>query len=175
MALIRSVKGKSPKIGSHCFLAENATIVGDVIMGDHCSIWFNAVIRGDVNSIHIGARTNVQDGAIIHCTYKEASTHIGNDVSIGHNAIVHGCRVEDGALIGMGAIVMDHAVVGAGSLIAAGAVVLGGTKIPPGMLYAGVPAKQIKPLDKRLKEILGNTPKNYIKYASWFDQEIKMT
>jgi carbonic anhydrase/acetyltransferase-like protein (isoleucine patch superfamily) len=143
--------------------------VGDVVLGDQCSVWFQAVIRGDVNTIRIGDRTNIQDGAVIHCTYKTASTVIGNDVSIGHNAIIHGCTVEDGALIGMGAIVMDHAVVGAGSLVAAGAVVLGGTQIPPGVVYAGIPAKLVKEIDDRLKEMITRTPKNYIMYADWFD------
>lgn len=169
MALIKSVNKIHPKIGKDCFLAENATIVGDVVLGDQCSVWFQAVIRGDVHSIKIGSRTNIQDGAVIHCTYQTAPTTIGNEVSIGHNAIIHGCTVEDGALIGMGAIVMDHAVVGAGSLVAAGAVVLGGTHIPPGVLYAGIPAKQVKEIDGKLKEMITRTPKNYIMYANWFD------
>ena len=169
MALIKSVNKIQPKIGKDCFLAENATIVGDVVLGDQCSVWFQAVIRGDVHSIRIGDRTNIQDGAVIHCTYQTAPTEIGNDVSIGHNAIVHGCTVEDGALIGMGAIVMDHAVVGAGSLVAAGAVVLGGTHIPPGVLYAGIPAKFVKEVDDRLREVITRTPRNYIMYANWFD------
>ena len=169
MALIKSVNGISPVIGDHCFLAENATVVGEVVMGDHCSVWFQAVIRGDVNSIHIGNRTNIQDGVVIHGTYKTANTVIGDEVSIGHKAIVHGCTIENGALIGMGAIVMDHAVVGSGSLVAAGAVVLGGTLIPPGVVYAGVPAKLVKEVDDNLKKIISATPDNYIKYASWFD------
>ncbi len=170
MALIKSVRDISPIIGNNCFLAENATIVGEVTLGNHCSVWFQAVIRGDVNSISIGERTNIQDGVVIHCTYKTAKTVIGNNVSIGHNAIVHGCTIEDGALIGMGSIVMDHAVVGAGSVVAAGAVVLGGTHIPPGVVYAGVPAKIIKQVDSKLQEVLDRTPENYIKYASWFEQ-----
>ena len=169
MALIKSVNNIEPRIGDECFLAENATVVGDVVMGDQCSVWFQAVIRGDVNSIRIGDRTNIQDGAVIHCTYKTAATEIGSNVSIGHNAIVHGCTIKDGALIGMGAIVMDHAIVGEGSLVAAGAVVLGGTHIPPGVVYAGIPAKMVKEIDDRLQEMITRTPKNYIMYADWFD------
>ena len=168
MALIKAVNHITPQIGEGCFLADNATIVGDVVLGDRCSVWFNAVVRGDVNSIVVGSDTNIQDGAVIHCTYKTASTIIGNRVSIGHNAIVHGCTVNDGALVGMGAIVMDHAVIGEGALVAAGSVVLEGTEVPPGMVYAGIPAKKVKPVDARLREILERTPKNYQLYASWF-------
>ena len=168
MALIKTVNNISPTIGADCFLADNATILGEVTLGDRCSVWFQAVIRGDVNSIVVGADTNIQDGAVIHCTYKTANTVIGNKVSIGHNAIVHGCTVKDGALIGMGAIVMDHAVIGEGALIAAGSVVLEGTKVPPGVVYAGVPAKEVKQVDSRLREVLERTPKNYQMYASWF-------
>ncbi|HLK98517.1 MAG TPA: gamma carbonic anhydrase family protein, partial [Hymenobacter sp.] len=138
-ALILPVLGKLPQIGPNCFLADNATIVGDVTLGRECTVWFNTVIRGDVNSIRIGDKTNVQDGAVLHCTYQKAATIIGSRVSIGHKAIVHGCTVEDDVLIGMGAIVMDHAVVGAGCIVAAGAVVLENTQCEPGYLYAGVP------------------------------------
>ena len=168
MALIKSVNHITPQLGENCFLADNATIIGDVVLGDRCSVWFHTVVRGDVNSIVVGAQTNIQDGAVIHCTYQTASTVIGENVSIGHNAIVHGCTVKDGALIGMGAIVMDHAVIGEGAMVAAGSVVLEGTQVPPGMLYAGIPAKQIKPVDARLREILERTPRNYQMYASWF-------
>ena len=159
----------SPKIGKDCFLADNATITGEVELGDRCSVWFQAVIRGDVNSIIIGADTNIQDGVVIHCTYKKAKTVIGKGVSIGHNAIVHGCTIEDGALIGMGAIIMDHAVVGEGALVAAGSVVLEGTKIPAGMVYAGVPAREVKPVNDQLREIISRTPTNYLMYSSWYD------
>src|SRR6476660_9840998 len=137
MALLLPVEDKFPKWGKHCFIAPNATIVGDVIMGQECSIWFNAVLRGDVNSIRIGNKVNIQDGAVIHCTFKRTQAIIGNNVSIGHNAIVHGCTVADNVLIGMGAIVMDHAEIGSNSIIAAGAVVLEGTRVPEGTIYAG--------------------------------------
>ncbi len=170
MALIKSVNGLSPIIGTSCFLADNATIVGEVVLGDQCSVWFQAILRGDVHSISIGDRTNIQDGVVVHGTYKKAKTVIGSDVSIGHNAIVHGCTIEDGVLIGMGSIVMDHAVVGKGSIVAAGAVVLGGTIIPPGVVYAGIPAKMVKKVDTNLQQVIANTPGNYIKYASWFDK-----
>ncbi len=169
MAVIRSVNGISPQLGKSCFIADNATVVGDVVLGDDCSVWFQAIIRGDVNSIRIGDQTNIQDGVVVHCTYKTASTYIGKQVSIGHNAIIHGCTIEDGALIGMGAIVLDHAVVGEGSLIAAGAVVLGGTHIPPGVVYAGVPARKVKDVDSRLQNMIEKTPQNYLTYATWYD------
>ena len=143
-------------------------MVGQVEMGDNCSVWFNAVVRGDVNTIKIGNNTNIQDGAVIHCTYQRFSTIIGNNVSIAHNAIVHGCVVEDNVLIGMGAIVMDNAVVGEGSIIAAGAVVLTGTKIEPGSIYAGIPAKKVKDVDGKMKEVFARTANNCIKYAKWF-------
>ncbi len=169
MALIRPVKGVSPKFGSNCFLAENATVVGDVVMGDDCSVWFNAVVRGDVNSIRIGNKVNIQDGACIHCTYQRAATTIGNNVSIGHNAIVHGCTVRDNVLIGMGAIVMDHAEIGSNSIIAAGAVVLENTKVEPGSIYAGVPAKKVKDISPELqKGEVERIANNYVMYAEWF-------
>lgn len=154
--------------GSNCFIAQNATIVGDVTMGDNCSVWFNAVIRGDVNTITIGSDTNIQDGAVIHATYQKAATTIGNRVSIGHNAIVHGCTLEDHILIGMGAIVMDHAVVEPYCIIAAGAVVLENTRCESGFLYAGMPAKKIKPITEMQRALLDKLPDNYIMYSDWF-------
>lgn len=168
MALILPVKGIHPQIGINCFLAENATIVGEVIIGQNCSIWFNTVVRGDVNSIEIGENTNIQDGAVIHCTYKTAKTVIGKNVSIGHNAIVHGCTIQDNVLIGMGAIVMDHAVVESGSIIAAGAVVLENTVVEKNSIYAGVPAIKVKEVDAKRKDVFERTSKNYIMYAQWF-------
>ncbi|MBR9998801.1 MAG: gamma carbonic anhydrase family protein [Cyclobacteriaceae bacterium] len=168
MALILSVRGIEPKFGKECFLAENATVVGEVEMGDYCSVWFNAVVRGDVHYIRIGNNTNIQDGAIIHCTYQKAPTVIGNNVSIAHHAIVHGCTIEDDVLIGMGAIVMDHSIVKTGSIIAAGAVVLANTIVEPGSVYAGMPAKKIKDVDDNLREVFNRTAKNYITYAKWY-------
>lgn len=157
--------------GSNCFLADNAVVVGEVVMGDNCTVWFNAVVRGDVNSITIGRNTNIQDGAVIHCTYEKARTVIGSNVSIAHNAIVHGCRVEDNVLVGMGAIIMDDAVIGANSVIAAGAVVLPGTKIPSGSVYAGVPAKKVKDITEDMKAVIVRTANNYPMYAGWFREE----
>lgn len=171
MALIKSVNGVAPVFGKNCYLAENATVVGEVVMGENCSIWFNAVVRGDVNSITIGDNTNIQDGAVIHCTYKKAKTVIGNNVSIAHNAIVHGCTVHDNVLIGMGAIVMDDAVVGSGSIVAAGAVVLAGTNIEPNSIYAGMPAKKVKDVGDNMREIFTRTARNYIMYADWFKEK----
>jgi len=168
MPLILPVKDKTPAWGNHCFIADNCTIVGDVQMGDDCSVWFNAVIRGDVNYIHIGHKTNIQDGVVIHATYQGAATEIGNNVSIGHNAIVHGCTLHDHVLIGMGAIVMDHAVVQSNVIIAAGAVVLERTICESGYLYAGTPAKKIKPLTEEQLALLKKLPDNYQLYASWF-------
>ena len=167
-ALILPVHGVFPEIPDDCFIADNATIVGDVVLGRGCTVWFTAVIRGDVNSIRIGDDTNVQDGAVLHCTYQRAALTIGSRVSIGHRALVHGCTVADDVLIGMGAIVMDHAVVGAGCLIAAGAVVLERTVCEPGYLYAGVPAQKIKPVSEAQREGLRRTAANYRLYASWF-------
>lgn len=168
MALIKPVRGIQPVIGNNCFLADNATIVGEVTMGDSCTVWFNAVVRGDVHSITIGDRTNIQDGAVIHCTYQKAATVIGSDVSVAHNAIVHGCTLHDRVLIGMGAIVMDHAVVQTGSIVAAGAVVLQGTIIEVGSIWAGNPAKFIKQVSSEQTEMIIRTANNYIKYAEWF-------
>ncbi|SHK39435.1 gamma carbonic anhydrase family protein [Hymenobacter psychrotolerans] len=167
-ALILPVQGKHPHIGADCYVADNATIVGDVTLGAQCTVWFNAVIRGDVNSIHIGAKTNIQDGAVLHCTYQKAATTIGAGVSIGHKAIVHGCTVHDNVLIGMGAVVMDHAVVGEGCIVAAGAVVLENTQCEPGHLYAGVPARKIKPVTEEQRQNMLRTADNYVLYASWF-------
>ncbi|TAL58922.1 MAG: gamma carbonic anhydrase family protein [Bacteroidetes bacterium] len=169
MALIKPVKGVSPKFGNNCYLAENSTIVGDVLMGDDCSIWFNAVVRGDVHYIKMGNKVNVQDGACIHCTYQKSPTHIGNNVSIGHNAVVHGCTVHDNVLIGMGAIVMDNCVIGSNSIIAAGAVVLENTKVEPGSVYAGVPAKKVKDINSELqKGEIERIANNYVMYSGWF-------
>ena len=169
MALILPVNNITPVMGENCFLAENATIAGDVVMGSDCSVWFNAVIRGDVNSIKIGSRTNIQDGAVIHCTYQKAATLIGDNVSIGHRAIVHGCTVEDNSLIGMGAIVMDHAVVEKNCIIAAGAVVLENTRCESGYIYAGIPAKKVKQLTEEQINSLQKTADNYVMYSSWFE------
>lgn len=168
MPLILPVKDKHPQIGTDNFIAENATIVGDVLLGSNCSVWFNAVIRGDVNAITIGNESNIQDGAVIHATYLKASTHIGNRVSVGHNAIVHGCTVKDNVLIGMGAIVMDHAVIEEYCIIAAGAVVLENTVCETGFLYAGTPAKKIKPITDEQRALLNKLPDNYIMYSGWF-------
>ena len=171
MALILSVKGVSPRYPENCFIADNATIVGDVVLGDHCSVWFNAVIRGDVNYIRIGHHSNIQDGAVIHCTYLKASTTIGNFVSVGHQALVHGCVIKDHVLIGMGAIVMDDAVVEEYVIIAAGAVVLEKTICESGFLYAGIPARKIKPLSAEQRSMLDTLPHNYVLYSSWFTEE----
>jgi carbonic anhydrase/acetyltransferase-like protein (isoleucine patch superfamily) len=169
MAVILPVENKYPEFGKNCFIAPNATIVGDVIVGDDCSIWFNAVIRGDVNFIRIGNKVNVQDGACIHCTFQKTSTIIGNNVSIGHNAIVHGCVLHENVLIGMGAIVMDEAVVHSNTIIAAGAVVLEGTICEGGSIYAGVPAKKIKKISEDLiSGEIDRIANNYIRYANWF-------
>jgi carbonic anhydrase/acetyltransferase-like protein (isoleucine patch superfamily) len=168
MPVILPVLDKSPAWGENCFIAPNATIVGDVSMGKNCSVWFNAVIRGDVNSITIGDDTNIQDGAVIHATYQKAATIIGNRVSVGHNAIVHGCTLKDHILVGMAAIVMDHAIVEPYCIIAAGAVVLENTVCESGFLYAGIPAKKIKPITEEQRALLNKLPDNYIMYSAWF-------
>lgn len=169
MALIKSLLGKKPKFGKNCFLTENATIVGDVEMGEDCSVWFNAVIRGDVHYIKIGNRVNVQDGAIIHATYKKSPTNIGNNVSIGHNAMVHGCTIKDNVLIGMGAIVMDDVIIESNSIVAAGAVVTKGTYIESGCIYAGTPAKKIKEVGKDLLEgEINRIADSYLMYSDWY-------
>ncbi|PJB13090.1 MAG: gamma carbonic anhydrase family protein [Flavobacteriales bacterium CG_4_9_14_3_um_filter_40_17] len=169
--LIKTINGKSPEFGENCFIAENATIVGEVSMGDECSVWFNAVIRGDVHYVKMGNRVNVQDGAVIHCTYQRFPTNIGNNVSIGHNALVHGCTLHDNVLIGMGAIVMDGCVVESNSIVAAGAVVTQHTRIESGSIYAGVPAKKIKDISAELQAgEINRIAENYVKYAGWFKE-----
>ncbi|QCR23535.1 gamma carbonic anhydrase family protein [Pontibacter sp. SGAir0037] len=168
MPVILPVKGISPEFGNNCFVAENATIVGDVVLGDDCSVWFNAVIRGDVNSIRIGNRSNIQDGAVIHCTYQKAATTIGNNVSVGHNAIVHGCTIEDNVLVGMGSIVMDNALVQKNTIVAAGAIVLENTVCESGWIYAGIPAKKVKQLSQEQIDGLDKVAGNYVMYGSWF-------
>jgi carbonic anhydrase/acetyltransferase-like protein (isoleucine patch superfamily) len=172
MPIILAVNGKNPSIPEDCFVAENATIVGDVTFGDSCSVWFNAIIRGDVNFINIGNKVNIQDGAVIHCTYKKHPTIIGNNVSIGHNAIVHGCIIQDNVLIGMGAIVMDNCIIESNSIIAAGAVVTQNTVVPSGTIYAGVPAKKVKDIDQ--SDFAGEIERisnNYVMYSSWYKKE----
>ena len=169
MPYIQEVRGFIPQLGADCFVAPNATIVGDVTFGDQCSVWFNAVIRGDVNSIIMGNKVNIQDGAVIHCTFEKTKTIVGNNVSIGHNAIVHGCTIGDNVLVGMGSIIMDNAVVESNVLIGAGAVVLENAKLESGFIYAGVPAKKIKPLTKEnFQHYIGRIADNYVLYASWF-------
>jgi len=169
--IIKAVRGKDPQIGEDCFIAENATIVGEVTLGARCSVWFNAVIRGDVHYIHIGEEVNIQDGAVIHCTYQKAPTTIGNRVSIGHNAIVHGCTLQDDVLIGMGSIVMDGCVVESGSIVGAGAVVTQGTRVEAGSVYAGIPARKVKDMSPELtKGELERIAKNYLMYSSWFKE-----
>jgi carbonic anhydrase/acetyltransferase-like protein (isoleucine patch superfamily) len=171
MALIKSIKGITPRIGKNCFMADNATIIGEVIIGDDCSIWFNAVVRGDVTHIHIGNNVNIQDGVTIHGTYKKAAVEIGNNVSIAHNAIVHGCTIKDSVLIGMGAIIMDGAVVESNSIVAAGALIAKGTVVESGSVYAGVPAKKIKSIDKQLLEgEVERIANSYNMYASWYKE-----
>jgi carbonic anhydrase/acetyltransferase-like protein (isoleucine patch superfamily) len=171
MAFIVPVRGIYPRFGKDCFIAPNATVVGEVTMGDECTVWFNAVVRGDVHSITIGHRSNIQDGAVIHCTYQKFSTTIGNEVSIAHNAIVHGCTIQDRVLVGMGAIVMDGAVIGEGSIIAAGAIVLQHTQVEPGSIYAGNPAKLLKKTSEEHMGIILRTAANYPMYAKWFAEQ----
>ena len=171
MALIKECRGSFPENGSDCWFAENATIIGDVIMGDQCSVWFNAVVRGDVNSIRIGNRVNIQDGAVLHCTFEKTKLHIGDNVSIGHNALVHGCTIEENVLIGMGAIVMDNCHVSSNCIIAAGAVLLEGTKVESWSIYAGVPAKKVKELSPELFDgEVKRISTNYVKYSGWFKE-----
>lgn len=169
MALVRELLGKKPEFGENCFLAETAVIIGDVVMGRDCSIWYNAVLRGDVNFIKLGNKVNIQDNAMVHCTYQKFPTTIGNHVSVGHNAIVHGCTIHDNVLIGMGAIVMDDSVVESYSIVAAGAVVTQGTHIKEGELWAGIPAKKIGMVSQNLKEgEIERIANNYVKYSSWY-------
>ena len=171
MALVKSIKGVSPSFGDACYLAENATIIGDVVMGESCSIWFNAVVRGDVHYIKMGNKVNVQDGAVIHATYQKYPTNIGNSVSIGHNAIVHGCTIHDYVLIGMGAIVMDNCIIQSNSIIAAGAVVLENTIVESGCIYAGVPAKKVKELNQEQSgRLIKGIANNYVEYKSWLEE-----
>lgn len=169
MPVILPIEGIHPVLPDSCFIAENATIVGDVVLGEKCSVWFNAIIRGDVNFIRIGDYTNIQDGVVIHCTYKKAGTAIGNYVSVGHNALVHGCTLHDHVLIGMGAIVMDHAIVEEFVIIAAGAVVLENTICESGYIYAGMPAKKIKPITDEQRAMLKQLPHNYVLYSGWYE------
>jgi carbonic anhydrase/acetyltransferase-like protein (isoleucine patch superfamily) len=170
MALIMSVRGFAPKFGNNCFIAPNATVVGEVEMGDNCTVWFNAVVRGDVNTIKIGNHCNIQDGVVIHCTYQRSKTILGNNVSVAHNAILHGCTIEDNVLIGMGAIIMDGAYIETGSIIAAGAIVLAGTHIKAGSIWGGNPAKFLKPIGDKASEIQ-RIANNYPMYASWFTEK----
>ncbi len=171
MALIKACRGFHPEQGEDCWFAENATIVGDVKMGDQCSVWFNAVIRGDVNSIKLGNKVNIQDGAVLHATFEKTKTTLGNNVSVGHNALVHGCTVEDNVLIGMGSIVMDNCYIESGSIIAAGAVLLEGTRVEAGSIWAGVPAKKVKDISPELFEgEVMRIANNYLKYSGWFKE-----
>ncbi len=171
MPIIKQIKGKQPQIPDDCFIAENATIVGEVTIGNQCSIWFNAVIRGDVHHIKIGNKVNIQDGAIIHATYQKSPTNIGNNVSIGHNAIVHGCTIHDNVLIGMGSIVMDDCVVESNSIIAAGAVVTKNTIVTSGSIFAGIPAKKVKDISEDLiSGEIDRIANNYVEYSSWFKE-----
>lgn len=170
--IIKTIQGKTPNIPEDCYIAENATIIGEIALGSECSVWFNAVIRGDVNYIKIGNKVNIQDGAIVHATYQKHPTNIGNNVSIGHNAIVHGCTIEDNVLIGMGAIVMDNCIIKTNSIIAAGSVVTQNTIVESGTIYAGIPAKKVKDIDA--SEFAGEIQRisnNYVMYSSWYKTE----
>ena len=168
MALIKSVRGLTPKIGKNCYLAENATIVGDVTIGDDCSIWFNTVLRGDVNWIKIGDKVNIQDGAVLHTLYQKSVIVIGDSVSVGHNAVIHGANIQNRVLVGIGAIILDHAVIGENSIIAAGALVKDSTIVEPNSIYAGVPAIKIKEIDpEQSREMIAN---NYLFYSGWFKE-----
>jgi carbonic anhydrase/acetyltransferase-like protein (isoleucine patch superfamily) len=172
MALIRTVRGYTPQYGKKCFFAENATIIGDVVMGDGCSVWYNAVIRGDVNSVRIGNNVNIQDGSVLHTLYQKSTIEIGDNVSIGHNVTIHGATIEENALIGMGSVVLDHAIIGEGAIVAAGSVVLSNTKVEPFSIYAGVPAKFVKMADpEQTKTINKRISDNYQFYASWYMEE----
>lgn len=172
MALIKSVRGFTPKIGKDCFFADNATIIGDVVMGDECSIWFSTVLRGDVNSIRIGNRVNIQDGSVLHTLYEKSVIEIGDDVSVGHNVTIHGAKIEHGALIGMGSTLLDHAVVGEGAIVAAGSLVLSNTVIEPGSIWGGVPAKFIKKVDpEQAKELNQKIARNYLMYSKWYEED----
>lgn len=171
MALIKSVRGFTPQLGNNCYLAENSTIVGDVIAGNNCSFWFNSVVRGDVNSIRIGNKVNIQDGSVLHCTYNKTKILLGDNVCVGHNAIIHGATIHDNVLVGMGAIIMDNAVIYENSIIAAGSLVLEDTIVESGSIYGGIPAKKIKSIDKNeVKEMVEKTANNYIMYAKWYEE-----
>ena len=170
MALIKSVRGFTPEFGNNCFLADNSTIVGDVKTGNDCSFWFNSVIRGDVNPIRIGNKVNIQDGSVLHCSFNKSKIYLGNNVSVGHNVIIHGATIKNNVLIGMGAIIMDNVDIGENSIIAAGALVLENTKVEPGSIYGGVPAKKIKSVDKiKVKEMIEKVANNYLLYAKWYE------
>lgn len=169
MALIKELRGFTPRMGTNCYLAETAVIIGDVVLGDECSVWFNAVLRGDVNSIRIGNRVNIQDNCTIHTTYNDSVAEIGDDVTIGHNAVIHGARIEPSALIGIGSVLLDHVVVGSNTIVAAGSVVLERTVLEPNSLYAGIPAKRVKTIDPhRLETMIKGIARNYITYADWY-------
>jgi len=172
MAIVKSVRGFTPRLGADCFVADNATIIGDVKIGNNCSIWFNVVIRGDVNSIKIGNKVNIQDGTVLHCLYQRSVIEIGDNVSIGHNAVIHGAIIKSDVLVGMGAIILDNAEIGENSIIAAGSVVLSGTKVEPGSIYAGVPAKRVKDVDvKQTAEMIKRIANDYIMYAGWYKDD----
>ncbi len=169
MALIKSVRGKEPRIGKNCYLADNSTIIGDTVIGNDCSIWFNTVIRGDVNSIRIGNKVNIQDGTVLHCLYEKSVIEIGDNVSIGHNVVIHGAWISENVLIGMGSIILDNVVIGKNSIIAAGAVVLAGTVIDPGCIWGGVPARFMKKIDPgQTREMIERIANNYLMYAGWY-------
>jgi carbonic anhydrase/acetyltransferase-like protein (isoleucine patch superfamily) len=172
MPLIKKVRGIVPKIGKGCYLADNATVIGDTVIGDNCSIWFNTVIRGDVNSIRIGNKVNIQDGTVLHCLYEKSVITIGDNVSIGHNVVIHGAKICDNVLIGIGAIILDNAIIGENSIIAAGAIILAGTIVEPGSIWGGVPAKFIKKVDPgQTTEMINKIADNYLMYAGWFEPE----
>ena len=170
MSIIKTVRGFTPKHGENCFFAENSVVVGDVIMGNDCSIWYSAVLRGDVNSIRIGNKVNIQDGAVLHTLYEKSTIEIGDNVSVGHNAVIHGAKIEKNVLIGIGAIVLDHAVIGENSIIAAGALIKTGTIVEPNSIYAGIPAKKVKQIEpEQTKEMINKIANNYLMYAGWYD------
>jgi carbonic anhydrase/acetyltransferase-like protein (isoleucine patch superfamily) len=172
MGLIKSVRGFTPKLGSECYVAETAVIIGDVVAGDFCSFWYNVVVRGDVNSIRIGNKVNIQDGTVLHCLYQRSVIEIGNNVSIGHNVVIHGAKIMNNVLIGMGSVILDNAVIGENSIIAAGSVVLTGAQVEPGSLYGGVPARRIKDVDPRqTSEMINRIADDYIMYAGWFKSD----
>ncbi len=176
MALIKPVRGFTPKLGENCYLAETAVIIGDVIAGDQCSFWFGVVVRGDVNSIRIGNKVNIQDGSVLHCLYQRSVIEIGDNVSIGHNAVIHGAKIRNNVLIGMGSVILDNAIIGENSIIAAGSVILTGTIVEPGSIYAGVPAKRVKDVDPlQTAEMINRIADDYIMYASWFKEVDKLT